>query len=273
MQNVAIFGVPRSGTSWLGQIFNSSPKVVYRYQPIFAYSFDGSLTAESSSKEIARFHEELLHTDDDFVCQKQNISGNQTPTFSKEECTHLVWKEVRYLDIIHNLLEQSEIKIVGIVRHPCGTIHSWQKAPREFNNQWDILEEWRHADKKNTSEHDFYGYERWLDATRMFLHLQENFPNRFHLLCYEKLADDPEKYTKEAFDFAGLAMEEQTETFLKESTASTSDDPYDVYRKNKTGFEWISQLNPVIINEIKTDDRFLEIEKHFGWNTLEQKKR
>ncbi len=273
MQNVAIFGVPRSGTSWLGQIFNSSPNVVYRYQPIFAYSFDESLTAESSQKEITHFHEKLLQTNDDFVCQRQNISGNQTPTFSKTQRTHLVWKEVRYLDIIHNLLKQSKIKVVGIVRHPCGTIHSWHNAPKEFDEQWDILEEWRYAHKKNTSEHDFYGYERWLDATRMFLRLQKNFPNRFHLLCYEKLVDNPLKNTREAFDFAGLALNEQTEAFLEESTASTSDDPYDVYRKNKTGFEWTSQLNPVIINEIKTDDRFLEIEKHFRWNTLEQKKR
>jgi hypothetical protein len=273
MQNVAIFGVPRSGTSWLGQIFNSSPKVVYRYQPIFAYSFDGSLNAESSSGTIAQFHEKLLQTDDDFVCQKQNISGNQTPIFTKEQPTHLVWKEVRYLDIIENLLKQSDIKVVGIVRHPCGTIHSWQKAPKEFNEQWDILEEWRHGHKKNSSMHDFYGYERWLDATRLFLQLQKDFPNRIHLLCYERLVDDPLKYTRKAFDFAGLSVEQQTTAFLKESTASTSDDPYDVYRKNKTGFEWINQLNPVIINEIKTDDRFLEIEQHFGWNTLEQKKR
>ena len=37
MKNVAIFGVPRSGTSWLGQIFNSSPMVAYRFQPLFSY--------------------------------------------------------------------------------------------------------------------------------------------------------------------------------------------------------------------------------------------
>jgi len=273
MQNVAIFGVPRSGTSWLGQIFNSSPNVVYRYQPIFAYSFDGSLNSESSSEDIAQFHEMLLQTDDDFVCQKQNISGNQTPIFDKQQRTHLVWKEVRYLNIIHNLLKRSETKVIGIVRHPCGIIHSWQNAPKEFNKEWDVLKEWRHGDKKNTSNHDFYGYERWLEATRMFLRLQKDFPNRFHLLCYEELVETPLKYTKEAFNFTGLNIEEQTKEFLQESTSSTSDDPYDVYRKNKTGFEWISQLNPVIINEIKTDDRFLEIEKHFGWNTLEQKKR
>lgn len=273
METVAIFGVPRSGTSWLGQIFNSAPGVVYRFQPIFAYSFDGKISAGSSSNEIAKFHDLLLKTDDDFVCQTQNISGNKTPSFEKKESTHLVWKEVRYLDILPNLLEQSETKVIGIVRHPCGTINSWQNAPKEFNDSWNILDEWRFAEKKNNDRHDFYGYEKWITATQLFLDLQEQYPNQFELVSYERLVLNPQKVVHKLFEFVGLPIETQTEQFLNESINSNSDDPYDVYRKNKTGFEWISLLDPVIINEIKIDPRFIEIEKHFGWNTLERKNR
>ena len=32
-------GVARSGTSWLGQIFDSSPEVRYSFQPLFSYEF------------------------------------------------------------------------------------------------------------------------------------------------------------------------------------------------------------------------------------------
>jgi hypothetical protein len=273
MDTVAIFGVPRSGTSWLGQIFNSSQNVAYRYQPIFAYSFEGSISAESSSKEIAEFYDLLLQTDDDFVCQTKNISGNKTPSFQKQQITHLVWKEVRFLDIIPNLIEQSDTKVIGIVRHPCGTIHSWHNASREFEDDWDIREEWRHAPKKNESRHDFYGYERWIESTQLFLDLEKQIPDQFQLVSYEQLVQNPQKHTQELFDFAGLPLGPQTRDFLKASTSSGSDDPYDVYRKNKTGFEWISSLDPVIINEIKNDSRFTAIEKHFGWNTLEQKNR
>ena len=39
MRHLALFGCPRSGTSWLGQIFNSAPDVAYRYQPLFSYEF------------------------------------------------------------------------------------------------------------------------------------------------------------------------------------------------------------------------------------------
>ena len=36
---ISIHGVPRSGTSWLGQILDSSPKVRYKFQPLFSYAF------------------------------------------------------------------------------------------------------------------------------------------------------------------------------------------------------------------------------------------
>ena len=70
---VAIFGVPRSGTSWLGQIMNSSPNVAYRYQPLFSYAFKDYLDEQSSAEDIQHFHEELLTTEDEFVTQKYNI--------------------------------------------------------------------------------------------------------------------------------------------------------------------------------------------------------
>lgn len=270
MKKVAIFGVPRSGTSWIGQIFNSSPQVAYRYQPLFSYSFHGSISPQDNSSEIKKFHKELYNTDDSFVCQTQNLSGNETPTFQKGTITHLVWKEVRYLNVIQNLLEKSHTKVIGIVRHPCGVINSWKNAPREFDKNWNILEEWKDAKKKNTTQHDFYGYERWLEATKMFLKLREDFPDQFHIQLYEKLAYDPLQNTQKLFNFTGIPMNNQTKSFIRKSTSSASDDPYDVYRKNKTGFEWKKQLDSTIINEIKNDTRFIELENNFEWNTLEQ---
>lgn len=273
MKHVAIFGVPRSGTSWIGQIFNSSPHTAYRYQPIFSYSFEESIGAQSSKKEVQKFYEALLETEDDFVLQNKNISGNKTPSFSKAETSHLVWKEVRYLDIIENLIENSDTKVIGIVRHPCGVINSWHNAPKEFKKKWNILEEWQYAEKKNKTSHDFYGFEQWIEATELFLHLENQFPEQFAIQCYEKLAADPVVHTQKLFDFASLPFSEQTKSFINNSTSSSSTDPYDVFRKNKTGFEWINELDTVIINQIKNDERFIEIEKYFGWNSLEQKNR
>ena len=262
MNNVAIFGVPRSGTSWLGQIFNSSPNVAYRYQPIFAYSFPEKLSAVSSPKEIDRFQAELLKTDDPFVCQRQNISGNKTPSFNKDKVTHLVWKEVRYLEIVENLILKSPIKIIGILRHPCGVLSSWMKAPKEFNEEWDIREEWRYAEKKNKGEYDYYGYERWLQVAQMFLRVKDTYPKQFKTVAYESLLQEPEAVVKDLFDFAELKVADQTQSFLIASTRTPSEDPYDVYRAKKTGREWKTALPPEITEKILSDDRFQEISAH-----------
>ena len=59
MQYVAIHSVPRSGSTWLGQIFNSHPKVNFRYQPLFSYAFKDYLNEASSSEDIEAFFKNI----------------------------------------------------------------------------------------------------------------------------------------------------------------------------------------------------------------------
>ena len=47
---VAIHGVPRSGTSWIGEIINSSPNVLYKFQPLFSYALKDFLTTFSKKR-------------------------------------------------------------------------------------------------------------------------------------------------------------------------------------------------------------------------------
>jgi hypothetical protein len=131
---VSIFGVPRSGTSWLGQIFNSSPYVAYRFQPLFSYTFKGRLNEESAKEEINSFYDDIYNTDDEFVLQYKNISGNKNIIFPKKQFSHLITKEVHFLNIIENLLKQTDrLKIIGIIRNPFSVISSWIKTPKEFS--------------------------------------------------------------------------------------------------------------------------------------------
>lgn len=39
MHKIAIHSVPRSGSTWLGEILNSSANVKYCFQPLFSYKF------------------------------------------------------------------------------------------------------------------------------------------------------------------------------------------------------------------------------------------
>ena len=84
MNKVAIFGVPRSGTSWLGQIFNGHPDVCMRNQPLFSYEHKGRLNETSSEFDINCFFEEIYNSQDNFVLMTSDAQKNY-PNFIKSK--------------------------------------------------------------------------------------------------------------------------------------------------------------------------------------------
>jgi hypothetical protein len=250
---VSIHGVPRSGTSWLGQIFNSSPSVAFRFQPLFSYAFKGRLNADSSNNDINEFLRDIYHTRDEFVLQTKNISGNKEVAFTKDETlSHLVMKEVRYHHILENLLRNFPgIKLIGIVRNPCASLNSWLRAPKEFNPEWDVLGEWRSAPSKNQGKpEEFNGFEKWKELSGMFLRFSNEYPDNFRLVQYEHLNDDTVNVVKRLFEFAELPFTKATSDFIDKSTNTESNDAYSVFRKSQVTDSWRGQLNPVIAEAI-----------------------
>jgi hypothetical protein len=103
---VAIHRVPRSGTTWLGEIFNSSPNTIYKFQPLFSYALKDFLTSASSLQDINEFFQQLKEINDDFIDQIKKRNQDLLPVFKKEQSTHLVYKEVRYHNILNNLMRK-----------------------------------------------------------------------------------------------------------------------------------------------------------------------
>lgn len=83
-QLLAIHSVPRSGSSWLGSIINSSPSVTYKYQPLFSYAFKGALNENSSETEINTFFKNISICNDNFLNQNINIEKGYHPKFKKK---------------------------------------------------------------------------------------------------------------------------------------------------------------------------------------------
>ena len=261
MKKLAIFGAPRSGTSLLGQLFNSSPNVAYRYQPLFSYAFKGRLSEQSSKDEIDAFHNELLSTQDEFVLQVKNVSGKENLVFPKSEITTLVWKEVRYMNLIENLLLNSDLKIIGLLRHPGAVLQSWFKAPKEFNPDWNRMEEWKHGNKKNQQKpEEFYGYERWKELFFMFSEFEKRFPEKFTIVRYENLVRNTEKELQRLFTFGELNFDEQVKAFIKSSTSSSDNDPYGVFKIKTDLNDWKKEIDPLIISEMEADMKKNKIE-------------
>lgn len=252
MNKVAIFGVPRSGTTWLSQILNSHPAVALRFQPLFSYGHKGSLTEHSSAAEIREFFDKILCTQDAFALMATEFQKNY-PSFQKTATpTHIVFKETRYLHIIENILAQcSEVKIVGIVRNPLAVLASWVSAPKEFNPDWDIRSEWRGALSKNQNRpEEFYGFDKWKETAEAFLRFQSQFPQQFELVRYNELNRTPLATTKKLFDFCGLEICGQVEDFLAASKSRHDSDPYSVYRAKANDDHWQDILPDEISKQI-----------------------
>lgn len=267
MQRIAIYSVPRSGSTWLGELFNSHPSIIYKYQPLFSYAFKSRLTPSSSRKEIIDFFSEIGTTEDNFLDQTEARKNGKLPVFIKSlSPSTIVYKEVRYLHIIENLLKQDhELKVIGLIRNPFAVIHSWLNAPKEFRTDlgWNELEEWRFAPKKNfNNPEEFNGFEKWKEVTLLFLRLEKEFPNQFKIVYYNSLLNETENTMRGLFQFCNLPFTEETKNFIEESQIKENKDAYSVYKTKMNDDEWKDLLNPIIIEEIKKELMNTEFEKY-----------
>lgn len=262
MKKIGLFGTPRCGTSWLGHIFNSHPDVVLRFQPLFSYGHKGSLTSHSTAEEIRSFFEAIIYSQDTFASMKTEAQ-KEYPVFNKSaRPTHIVFKETRYLHIIENMLAQcSEVKIVGIVRNPLAVLASWVLAPKEYNPEWDINKEWRLAPSKNQNRpEEFFGFDKWKEATEAFLRFERQFPHQFFLVRYDELNRTPLDTTNKLFDFCGLKVCRQVEDFLTASKSRHDSDPYSVFRANASDDRWQGVLPDEIVKQIMSELKHTPLE-------------
>lgn len=257
MKKIAIVGVPRSGTSWLGQIFNSHPDVVFRFQPLFSYGHKGRLSEHSSADEVRAFFDEILGSQDAFALMKSDLQKNY-PAFVKASTpTHVVFKETRYLHVIENMLVQcGDVSVLGIVRNPLAVMTSWVSAPKEYDPAWDLAKEWRCAPSKNRNRpEEFYGFEKWKEVAAAFLRFEERYPKRFVLVRYDELNRAPMDVTSRLFELCGLHGHAQVEEFLRSSKSRHDTDPYSVFRGQANDDKWQGVLPNDIVEQILCEVR------------------
>ncbi|MES9945069.1 MAG: sulfotransferase [Candidatus Thiodiazotropha sp.] len=262
---VAIHGAPRSGTTWIGEVINSSPNTIYKFQPLFSYAHKDFLTPASTKQDIQEFFYRLAGCKDKFTNRTNQRDAGKLPTFEKRKISHVAYKEVRHHNILNNMMRRTdELKLVAIIRNPMSVLNSWLNAGREFREDlgWNILEEWRYALKKNMNKpEEFNGFEKWKELGNLILQLEQQYPDRIYLIQYSKFLANTVQETKNLFQFLDLEYTMQTEKFITDSTNTQDDDPYSVYRSAQTDDAWKSLLAAEIISEIEADikDTALEI--------------
>jgi hypothetical protein len=243
--SLALFGCPRSGTSWLGQLFNHHEAVAYRYQPLFAYEFKDWFGRHGvSAASVAAFHAALREAHSDFVLQPLRPAKAAEPEV-------LVWKEVRFHRLMGPLLDTGALGHVAyLYRDPVDVLNSWYQAPKEFRAGQDIHAEWRDAPSKNTDDSEFNGFSRWKQSMALALALADAHPGRVSLVRYERLRAAPRETMRALLATVGLAPTAQVEGFIADSTSRDDDDAYGVFR---TGTAPLA-LPPTIVEAIRADE-------------------
>lgn len=256
---IAVHGVPRSGTSWVGEILNSAPDVAYRYQPLFSYAHKDFLDGRSTAADVDTFFERLRRCEDPFTNQTERREAGQFPRFEKVAPRHVAYKEVRYHQLLPHLMQCApDLRLCLVVRHPLSVLQSWLQAPREFRADlgWTVADEWRHAPRKNQGRpEEFNGYARWKQATTLFVELKAAWPARVHLLVYADLLADPAAEARAMFGALGVAWTAQSADFLCASASRHQADAYAVYRQGQRDDRWVGALDAGIVREVEDDLR------------------
>lgn len=260
--------MPRSGTSWLSQIFDSHAKVRFRLAPLFSYAFKDYVNEQSSQSEWLEFFKKVnKHEGDEFMEQLYRKRAGEYPVFNTkaDQPSFLVIKETRYHNLTTRILELlPEVKFVFLIRNPCAAIYSWLSTPREFPQKDDPMEYWRNGMNRKTGPEEFWGFDDWVKLTEMYTELMEKYPERVFIQRYEDLVREPLGATRNMFQFTGLGeVPKQSIEFLVQSHSTNKAGAYAVFKRQEEVLEkWKTGLPHEIRSEIKRELEGTKFEKY-----------
>jgi hypothetical protein len=270
-----ISGMPRSGTTWLSQIFASSPDVRLKFCPLFSYEFKNKLDQTSNKADWVKLFNDVYQTESEYLDQDYLRNKGLVPSFinKKHAPEHLVIKSTRFHQLLPNILRlHSDIKFVHIVRHPCASLYSWLSNPYEFPSSADPLLEWKTGNCRKNGFGEFWGFSDWKWTTKLALELEKLYQGRFKVIRYEDLMQSPTLLTQELFNFCGLKYEQSTEDFLMLSHSKHDENKRSVFKSPEHISQWREHLDPKIVNEIFGDIEGTELEQ-FGLDKIVQDKK
>jgi len=250
---VMLNGVPRSGTSWLGQILSHSEFIIYRYQPLYSWEFKNEISLQSSKEDILKATTRIVEGRSDFVTK--GLSGCQ-PSIDKTHADTLLMKHVRYHYLLPHMLETlgNKLQVILMVRDPRACLSSWSLAEKEVVEPvFDSYDEWYFGKQKNQYRpEEYYGFHKWKEYTTLAIDLCEQYPDQCTLICYEELVSRPQDVVRHLCSRIGIAYLWNLSKYIEQSTAWTATDTYSLERKQadlNTKAKRIISLVPEDVNE------------------------
>ncbi len=255
-----IFGTSRCGSTWLGAILDSHPDLVYRFEPFSRAKQNPAARklrtiVESDVEEGSwkKLYYTLLDANPSvdkppFFKKTFNLklkpgrkflwaAAKRVPGFSPiyklfytpSENPAIVFKEVNKERYMSTLIDDFNVPVVYLMRHPCGVTWSHLKGQEigvMLSNREDDLQQ--RLDEHHPGLLDEIGiqYEDLTKPQKRALlwrisvedGLKHTEKKSVIPIVYENLCHDPLPGVRQVFEHFGLSVPEQTEEFLKESS-------------------------------------------------------
>jgi hypothetical protein len=178
---VLLFGMPRSGTTWIGKLFDSHPNVVYYHEPDSVSPLPVPLLCNGTNPEHLSIlrdrlpgywnmpHEKVIASRPFFrkryfkqfqwllyltstylakISSRVTILPNIHPrrSLSDPSSSTMVWKSIESLGRMQAVREalEGQVSAIHLMRHPCGQIASTLKGEemQKFGSHVPIYEDW-----------------------------------------------------------------------------------------------------------------------------------
>ncbi len=267
---VLVVSLPRSGSSWVGEILGSSCSSLYLREPITqSYLATGKditvfyVEPDSPPEEYNTFAERAFNALP--VFRAGIIKEPEKWTLSKRRSSRVVIKEVNPLALPW-IIQRFKPKIIFLVRHPAAVASSyyklgWHEVSLERRLPPKLLSPANAVPKPST---DFWTQHACFQATalRIALNSLANYPDK-RLIVYEQLCLDPIDSFRDLFAWSGLPWSEDVEhkilekSGLGESQIAKTNNNYDTARNSIEMINsWRSKLSKQQISRLR--DTYLD---------------
>ena len=257
--------MPRSGTTWLSQIFEAHPRFITRLSPNYSYVLKNRLTPDSTEAEWRSVLGEAAATSDPFMTQNWQRDAGNLPWFEpSDEAQRLAVKDTRFHETyLAGMGRLPDAFCIYLVRNPCATLDSWRRSP-EFPANAGLDAEWRSgACRKGDGPGEYWGFADWVTLTRRYRQLAREEPSRYRVVRYEELVRHPNRGAEDLFRFVGEALDPQVVDFIAASQATHTAGPYSVFKDPVTVLtRWKESFPATIAAEIQAALAGTELEEY-----------
>ena len=285
--SILIAGSPRSGTTWLMEIFENIPGYSYLFEPLQAHWFPSSIKVGFGQRPYRRPDEYWPECEEylrkiftgQIVSRKPPYGYNLNMTLNRLFSKKLIVKSIRLNRLLPWIANKFQLRnITFIIRHPCAVIASqiitgfggyqnYYPFTNRFPTKEGLITEASNIDildpniieklKRIKTTEELLAVAWCLDN---YVPLYYSDPQKWNMIIYEKLVTDGETELRKLFTEIGESdsAEMAINQLKKPSMLTLEKDPETVLSTNIQLSKWKKKLSK---DQIK---RILSIVEDFG---------